>query len=331
MSIVSRVDCWQQRNIPVAFAIATVYKFAEDRGPYLAALITYYAFVSLFPLLLLLTTVLGVVLADHPGLQHQILHSALRQFPVIGDELGRPRGLSGGAVGFVVGITGALYGATGAGQAIQFAMDAVWSVPRNIRPNPFRARVRSLLLLSLLGSALIAITMMSALGRASVAFGVFGQAGVTAVALVVNTGIALVGFRVSTARDVAFRKLIPGAVAAAGTWQLVQWFGAIYVSHVVRSASVTRSVFAIVLGLVAFLYLIAVVLVLSGEINAVHARRLYPRALLTPFTDDVRLTEADRKVYAAKAKAQRAKGFQRIEVSFGDDSDSRAGADHRHR
>ena len=129
-------DRVQQRSRVVGFVIAVVYKYADDQGGYLAALITYYAVVATFPRLLLLTTVLGVVLAGHPVLQQQVLHSAMHQFPVIGDQLAQPHQLSGGAVAVVVGIAGALYGAMGGGQAVQDAMDSVWAVPRNVRPAP---------------------------------------------------------------------------------------------------------------------------------------------------------------------------------------------------
>ena len=91
---------------------------------------------------------------------------------------------------------------------------------------------------------------------------------------------------------------------------------AVYVVHIVKSASATNSVFALVLGLLAFLSLIATTLLLCGEANVVATDRLYPRALLTPFTDNVELTRGDRKTYAGQAKAQRAKGFERIDVTF---------------
>ena len=112
--------------------------------------------------------------------------------------------------------------------------------------------------------------------------------------------------------------MAPGAQAAAVIWQFLQWFGAIYVAHVVKSSSATNSVFALVLGLLAFLYLIATTLLLCAEANVVATDRLYPRALLTPFTDNVDLTRGDRKTYTGQAKAQRAKGFQRIDVTFDD-------------
>ena len=246
--MVGWLDRLQRRSRAAGFVIAVIYKYVDDKGGYLAALISYYAFVSLFPLLLLLTTVLGVVLAGHPRLQEQVVHSALSQFPVIGDQLDQPRRLSGGTVGIVVGIAGALYGGLGAGQAIQHAMDTVWAVPRNVRPDPIRSRIRSLVLLCVLGSALVATTLLSALGRQSATLGPVATAGVLLAAMAINTGVILVGFRVATARELSFRQVAPGAVAAAIIWQLLQSFGAVYVTHIVRSASRTNGVFALVLA-----------------------------------------------------------------------------------
>jgi membrane protein len=314
--VVGWLDRLQRRSRVVGFLVAVIYKYIDDQGGYLAALITYYAFVSLFPALLLLTTVLGVVLAGHPELQEQILQSAVAQFPVIGQQLGQPQGLSGGTVGVAVGIAGALYGGLGAGQAVQNAMDALWAVPRNDRRDPIRARVRSLLLLVVLGSALIGTTILAAFNRVSESFGIVGKAGVVVAAVAINTGVCLVVLRLATARNVTYRQVAPGALAAAIIWQLLQWFGAIYISHVVKSASATNSVFALVLGLLAFLYLTATTLLLCAQGNVVATDRLYPRALLTPFTDNVELTHGDRKTYIGQAKAQRAKGFERIDVTF---------------
>jgi membrane protein len=316
--MVGWLDRLQRRSRVAGFFIAVIYKYVDDQGSYLAALITYYAFVSLFPALLLLTTVLGVVLVGRPELQEQILQSAVAQFPVIGEQLGQPQGLSGGTVGVVVGIAGALYGGLGVGQAVQNAMDTLWAVPRNERPDPIRARIRSLLLLLVLGSALIATTVLAAIGRASESFGIVGKAGIVVVSVLINAGVCLVVFRVATARDVTYRQVAPGALAAAVIWQLLQWFGAIYVAQVIKSSSATNSVFALVLGLLAFLFLIATSLLLCAEVNVVATDRLYPRALLTPFTDNVELTRGDRKTYSGQAKAQRAKGFQRIDVTFDD-------------
>lgn len=321
--MVQWLDRLQQRSRAAGFVIAVVYKYVDDQGGYLAALITYYAFVSLFPLLLLLTTTLGVVLAGHPDLQREVLETAVSQFPVIGEQLGQPQQLSGGTVAVVVGIAGALYGGLGVGVAVQNAMDTVWAVPKHRRPDPIRGRVRSLALLLVLGSAAIATTALAAIGRSAEFLGWWGKAGCVVAAVVINAAICLIAFRVTTTRKLTVRQLLPGAAVAAVVWQLLQWFGAAYVTRTVTTASAINAVFAVVLGLLAFLFLISVTLVMCAQINVVRVERLYPRALLTVFTDDVELTPADRRTYARKAKAEQAKGSETIRVSYEEDADDK--------
>ncbi|OBJ06912.1 YhjD/YihY/BrkB family envelope integrity protein [Mycobacterium colombiense] len=316
--MVGWLDELQRRNRLVGVLVAVVYKYNDDQGGYLAALITYYGLVSLFPLLLLMTTGLGVVLAGRPDLQAQVLHSTLSQFPVLGDQLHHPQGLSGGAVGVAVGLLGALYGGLGVGQALQNAMDTVWAVPKHKRPNPIRSRLRSLLLLLVLGSAAITATLLAAAGHATGALGIFSKIGLALAAVAINAMICLVAFRVTTARALTYRQVLPGAVAAAFIWQMLQWFGAGYVAHTVKRASATNSVFALVLGALAFLFLASVALVMCAEINVVLVERLYPRALLGAFSDDADLTSADRRTYTKKVKAERVKAFERVHVHFDD-------------
>lgn len=308
---VSTLDRLQRRYPAAGFPLAVAYKYFDDSGAYLAALITYYGLVSLFPLLLLLTTVLGLVLSSDPALQQQVLASALQQFPVVGSQLGDPKRLGGGTVGLVVGVAGSIYGGLGVAQAVQYATNVAWAVPRNSRPNPLKARALSLLLLIILGVALVMTTALSTLG--------VGNAGSLGPALrllalsasvVVNAAAFVLVFRLAAARALTLRDVAPGAVAAAVVWQLLQSFGVTYVTYVVKNASAANGVFAIVLGLIAFLYLTSVSLVLCVETNVVRVDRLHPRALMTPFTDHVDLTAADRDAYTNQAKAQRVKGFE---------------------
>ncbi|MGU3654617.1 YihY/virulence factor BrkB family protein [Mycolicibacterium sp. A43C] len=332
------LDRVQQRSRAAGFAIAVVYKYVDDQANYLAALITYYTFVSLFPVLMLLTTALGVVLRDRPQWREQIVDSAISQFPLLGDQMSEPNALSGGTTAVVVGIIGALYGGLGAGTALQNAMDTIWAVPRYVRPDPIRARLRSLMLLLVLGSALIATTVLTAVGRSWADLGFLGTGAVVVASLALNTAVCVIAFRVTTVRELTVPQVLPGALIGACLWQVLQWFGASYVTHVVGSASVTNSVFAIVLGLLAFLYLVSTSLLICAQINAVRVDRLHPRALLTPFTDNVELTAADRRMYSGQAEAQQAKGFQRVDVSFDEapadaevsrsDGEGMAGASH---
>jgi YihY family inner membrane protein len=273
-----------------------VYKYIEDRGGYLSALITYYGFLSLFPLLLLLSTILNFVLAGDTHLQQRVLNSALGQFPIVGNQLRDPHGVSGSGAGLAVGIVGTLYGGLGIGQAFQYAMNTIWRVPRTSRPNLLKSRGRSLLLLVVGGLLILGTTILSALGSSSSAYGATLDVGIkialTVAALVVNAGVFMLAFRVGTARDLQTRDIAPGAVGAAVTWQLLQSFGTLYVGHVVKHSSLTNSVFALVLGLIAWIYLEALVVVLAAEYNAVRVLRLYPRALAAPFIDNVEFRES---------------------------------------
>jgi uncharacterized BrkB/YihY/UPF0761 family membrane protein len=174
-----------------------------------------------------------------------------------------------------------------------------------------------MMLLLILGSAAAAATALSAVGQATGALGLFGKIGVALAAMAINAFICLVAFRVTTARHLTYRQVLPGALVAAFIWQVLQWFGAGYIGHIVRTASATNSVFALVLGMMAFLFLVSSTLVLCAEINVVLVEELYPRALLSPFTDNAELTPADRKTYANRAKAERVKDSQRVGVWFG--------------
>ena len=317
MAITERLDEFQRKHRWAGFPLAVVYKYFDDFGAYLAALLTYYGFVSLFPLLLLLSTVLGFVLSGDQRLQHEVLTSALHQFPVIGGDLDQPKRLGGGPVGLVVGILGSLYGGLGVAQAFQYAANTVWAVPRNSRPNPFKVRGRSLLLLATAGSALLGTTILSIVsGGGAGALGTAGRSLTLAASVVINIAVSVFAFRFAPARRLSVRDVVPGAIAAAVIWQLLQSFGIIYVRHVVKHASATNAVFAFVLGLLAFLYITATAVLLCAEINVVHVSHLHPRSLLTPFTNNVTLTAGDRLAYSRQAKAQRSKGFEHVDVNF---------------
>jgi len=312
-----RLDEYQRRHPWAGFPIALAYKYYDDFGPYLAAVLTYYGIVAIFPLLLLGSTVLSFVLAGDLPLQHKVLASALHQFPVIGVELSHPRRIGGGPAGLTIGIIGALYGGLGVGQALQYATNTAWGIPRNSRPNPLRSRGRGLLLMVTAGLAILGSTLLSILAGTQVGtLGTTVKIAALAASLVINICAYVFAFRIACAGRLSVHDVAPGAIAAAVIWQVLQSFGVVYVGHVVQRASATNGLFALVLGLVAFLYLSSSAVVLCIEVNVVRVGRLHPRALLTPFTDEVQLTSADRRAYTRQAKAQRGKGFQRIKVSF---------------
>jgi membrane protein len=322
VSAVDRVDDFQRRHPVVGFPIAVVYKFFDDQGNYLAAILTYYAFVAIFPLMLLGTSILGFVLGAKPEWQEEILDSALGQFPIIGDQLGRPEGLSGSAAGVAFGALAALYGALGLAQSLQNAMHVAWSVPRNSRPNPVYARLKSLVLLLTGGVALLGVSVLSTVASTTTTFFDEWSRWFLSLGTVVVVGLGLtVLFRFAATGQHSFRRAAPGGFALSVMWQLLQLGGALYVSKVLVGTTAMTKTFGLVLGLVGFLFIGSVMAVLAMEVNVVLARRLYPRALLTPFTDSVTLTPADRRAYASYARMQRHKGFERVSVSWEEEAD----------
>lgn len=319
MSFVGDLDRFQRRHPVVGFPIAVIYKYFDDQGPFLAAIITIYAFIAIFPLLLISTSVLGFFLQGDADLRDRVLDSALSQFPIVGAQLGRPEGLQGSTSAIVIGSIAATYGSLGLGQAAQNAANIAWSIPRNSRTNAVLQRLRSLVLLAFAGLGILTLAVASSvlanpdvLGDIEHAYGWVARG----VGFVFTSLIFIGLFRLVSPHPVTTRSVLPGALVASVLWQLLQLVGNSYVTNVISSASQMNQTFAVVLGLIAFLYIAGILTVISLEINVVLRRRLYPRALLTPFTDNVSPTEADLEAYAGYAKAQRHKGFQSIESTF---------------
>jgi membrane protein len=267
------------------------------------------------------------VLQGRPDLQDEVLTSALAQFPIIGDQLGRPEGLQGSVTAVVVGGLAAIYGALGLGQAIQNVMNTAWAVPRNSRPNPFVMRLKSLVLLLGAGVGVLGLSVLSALGSTTEVFGARVD-GLIQLLIALGTVVAVAAvltllFRLAAARQHPVARAVPGAVVTAVGWQLLQLGGAAYARHVLVETDSLNQTFGLVLGLIGLIFLAAIVAVLGIEVNVVLARRLWPRALLTPFTDAVDLTDADRRAYALYAQTQRHKGFESVTVTFeGRDGDT---------
>jgi len=320
MGVTARLDGFQRRHTWLGFPLGVIYKFVDDQGGHLAALITYYGFVSLFPSLLLLVSVLGYTLEGDPALQQAFLGSALQQFPIIGPQLQQNVGsFHGNRTAVILGILGAVYGGLGVSVAIQTALNRVWAVPRFARPDPILSRIRGLMLFVLLGSLVLITTALSAAGPVAAGLGYGGtwvRFASIAIAMAANVGAFLIGFRVLTAREVPLSDLVPGAVAAGIAVQLVQIGGALFISSVLSGASQVYGAFGLVLGLLTYLYLQAVIVVFCAEINSVRARRLWPRNLLSPFLDGIALTTADRASYRSYLDSERFKRSQQVQTSF---------------
>jgi membrane protein len=320
VGLAGRIDAFQRRHHWAAVPVAVVYKFLDDQGTYLAALLTYYGFVSLFPLMLLAVTVLGYVLHGDPGAQQAVLASALRNVPVIGDQLrDNVHTLSGSVAGLVVGVVVAVYGALGVTHAAQHALDEVWAVPRAERAGIGVAYGKGVLVVVLVGCGVGLTAGLSTLATAAgetTGLGALGRSVATLAGAVVNIGLFLLAYHLLPARPGRMRDRWIAAVAAGVTWQVLLSIGTFLVGTRLQGASATYGLFGIVLGLLAWLYLAASVFVLCAELDAVLVRRLHPRSLYSMYPDDHDTTAADRRAYASYAESERQKDNQSVDVSF---------------
>jgi YihY family inner membrane protein len=308
--VVRRFDSFQQRHVAVSFPLAVLQKFGNDQAGARAALVAYYGLFALFPLLLLLITILGIVLKNDPGLQHRIIHSALAEIPIIGTQLKTDHKLPGSGIGLIIGILGTVYGAMGVVQSAQNAMNSVWNIPYVDWPNFFIRRIRGLALIGILGAA----TLLSAtLGifAAGVAHG-FGAALLAFIgSSVVIFGVFLLAFMVLTAEPLGWRDVWLGVVAATVFWQGLQLIGGWYVGRVLRHASLTYGFFATVIALLSWVLVGVQTTLYAAEINVVHRYRLWPRSIVQP-----PLTDADRATFTRLAKMEVRRPEVELDVSF---------------
>ncbi len=309
---VRRVDRAQQRNRVLRVVYAVVKKFGDDNGGVLVGSLTHSAFAAMFPLLLLLVTILGLVLSSHAGLRNEVLHSTLTQFPIIGKQLASNiKALHRNSVlGLLVGILGLVWGSMGLAQNGIFTMEQIWNLPGPERPNYLKRLGRSAAFLGVLGIGLVLSTGLAA-GAPTVNGSFWLAVAGGTLSAIVNFGEYVFAFRVLTPRAVALRQLVPGAVLAGVAWTALQEIGGFVVGHYLRNDSAVYGLFGIVLGLLAWLYLIVELTVYAAELNVVLARRLWPRAIVQP-----PLTEADRRSMAAQAEQNQRRPEQHVEVSF---------------
>jgi membrane protein len=309
--LLAAVDRFQQGHSWLAVAAATWKKFGDDQAGNLAALIAYYAFAAIFPLLLVLVTVLNLALRNDPSLHQALLDSVHRQLPGFGNELLPKHGLNKSGVALVIGLVLTFLGARGVASATQNAMNTVWEIPLMKRPSFPWSLLRSIGLIVVIGPGVLITIALSGLagGAGHVLTGVAAHIAAVVVSLLLNVGVFWLGFRLATAKEVRTRDLLLSAVLAAVAWQVLQVVGGYFVAHQLHSNSV-YGIFGVVLGLLAWFYLQAQLTLYVVELNVVRVRRLWPRSMFPP-----PLTEADLRAYELYAGAQQRRPDVAVQVS----------------
>jgi YihY family inner membrane protein len=314
MAITDRLrsfDRFQQRRRWLGFVVAVLKKYSDDQGGQLAAVITYYAFFSVFPLLLVAVTVLGYVLQGNQGLQNDILNSFVKDIPVVGQQLrGNVRSLHGSPVALGVGVAASLWAGLGITQAIQAAFNRIWHVPFKHRPDFLRSRLRGMVLLLSLGGLTIVSTGLTGIVSAGASGTPLAGACAIALSLALNIGLFATSFRVLTSVDLTWPRVLPGAISAGVAWEILQTVGGLLFTHKLKHLNATYGTFAIVIGLLSVLYLGAQVMLIAAEVNVVAARRLWPRGLMDP------LTSADKRSLTGSAETEERVEDENVTVAF---------------
>lgn len=307
------VDRFQQRRRWLAFPYAVVKKSGDDQAANLAALVAYYGFFSLFPLMLVFVTILGIALRGNVSLQQSLANSALANFPVIGADISKNiHSLQGGGLALAIGIALTLWSGLGVVKVMQTAMNTVWNVPYKYRPNFLLATLRALIMLVVLGVITVASAAAGSAGAGSDTWW-WAVIGIL-VSLALNFVLFMLAFRILTAEDVSWADVRPGAIVGAVAWTLLQALGGYYVGHQLKGASNTYGTFAVVIGLLAWIYLGAQITLLAAEINVVKKRRLWPRGMVQP-----PLTEADARALTHYAKQEERRPEEEVIVDIRED------------
>ncbi len=288
-----RLDALQRRRSVTAVPVAVAKKYGDDRGGSLAALVAFYGFLAVFPLLLLFVTVAGIVLGNDPAAEERIVHSALSEFPVVGDKLAENISALHRAspIAFVVSFVGLLWGSLGVTNHLQQASAVMWDVPRDKEPNLVKRVGRGLLLLGTIAAAVVGSAVLAGIATvghvndlavASIAYSFVGAGAV-------NIGAYLVALHILAPARTPWRSLLPGTLIGGAGWTLLEVAGGVLVGHVLRHATQLYGFFATVLGLVFWLSLGSQLFVYAAETNVVLDRRLWPRHLDDPPPDLVQV------------------------------------------
>jgi membrane protein len=310
---VARADDFQRQYRLPGFIYAVIKKYGDDHAGYQAALLTYYGFLALFPLLLVLTTVANMVASRDPVLQAKIIESMTDYFPVLGNQLSETVGtLHKTGVALVIGLLFTLYGARGVADAFQHGIHHIWHVPYEKRPGFPQATIKSIILVIIGGLGMFAASVSSSVAAAA-GHGPLFYVLSAAVNLLVLFWVFVLILNLCLPKHVPLAELRSGAITAAVGLVILQTVGGYVLTQQLKNLNALYSNFAIPLGLLFWIYLQSQVVYYAIEIANVRSQKLWPRSL-----DGKRLTPADKVAYSGQAKKEKVVKPERISTSFKD-------------
>jgi YihY family inner membrane protein len=305
------LDRKQQRSAHAGFLYAVIKKYGDDRGGQLASLIAFSAFLSFFPLMLVVVTLTAFGTQRYAEFAVRLRNSTVAEFPIVGPELVRNNFvLPGNGLGLTIGLLGLLWAGLGFSQALQYAFLEIWHVPYKSRPSFLLRLARSVVVYVLLASSVIASVVLGLLGtvvKNSRAAGALGLAGATLISGITFFAV----FWLLSPRNVRRYELLPGAVVAAIGWQALQVFATQVVGYQLQRSSELYGAIGAALGLIWFLVVSAQILIYGIEVTVVRKDRLWPRSI----TQAPR-TSADTTVLRVLAKQEERQRDEVVHVGF---------------
>lgn len=309
--LLSKIDTFQRGHGALGFPYAVVKKYGDDEAGYQAALLTYYGFLSLFPLLLVLTTVLGALAGSHPHLRATIIKDTTQYFPALGNQLSEHIGsLHKTGLALVIGVVFTLYGARGIADAFRHGVNHIWRIPKVRRTGFPWAIVRSLAIVIIGGFGFILAAVIAGFAITA-GHGIGFHILSVAIDLIILFWVFLFLIKVSLPVHVRFRDIEAGAAAAAIGLVILQTLGNYILRHELKNLNALYSNFAIVLGLLFWIYLQSQIIYYAIEIASVREARLWPRSLTGN-----ELTDADKRAYAWQAKKEKQVDDESIAARF---------------
>jgi membrane protein len=308
MSVLKKVDAAQKATKPTGVAVATFKKFSEDKSTSLAAMMAFWAFFSIFPLLMVLVTVLGWVLPT--STKDSVLTHIAQMFPLLNPST--IKGLSGSVWALIVGGVTALWSGLGAVRTTQTAFNSVWEIPYHERPGLVEQVLRSLWVLATIGAGLVVTTLISGFVTSSasgVHLGVAGRVAGYVIAALLDVGLFVAAFRMLTDREVSTRDVLPGALLSGIVFFILEQLSSVIIANRLKHAQATYGHFATVITILWWFYLSSVVTLLGAQLNVVLKERMYPRSVV-----DAPQTEADQRALQAYAQERTYQPEEKVEA-----------------
>jgi membrane protein len=274
---------WRRRSGFVDLVVGVAEGWQRHRTGPNAALVAYFGFVSVFPLLAVMVTVLGWVLAGNDELREDIVDSTLTNLPIIGQQIeSDPSAITGSLPVFVIGLLTALWAGTRAFAHAQRAMDDIWEVDDDERPNILGVRGRALLAAAVVGTAQVVSATVVTVGLAGVVdIAILSRAAFVIGALIVNVATLALIYRILPSRSLHWRAVAPGALVAGAAITILQFVGTAVVGRAIAQSSDVYGTFATVIALVFWLSLHASATFVGAELNAYLEERRGPTRYTT--------------------------------------------------